>query len=94
MEFAHGRKLNAPRFSPRNIDLDILTYGELTGEVDGVLLPRGELLYNAFVLRPLAEIAPDRLHPALKVSYRELWSDFDHASQQLVPIDFPGTPTR
>ena len=60
----HGRPANATRFSARQLDIDILTYDEVVGTVEGVQLPRGEILENAFVLCPLAELAPDTLHPA------------------------------
>ena len=65
IEVEHGRPVNASRFSARQLDIDILTYDELVGVVDGVVLPRGEILENAFVLQPLAELAPTRRHPAV-----------------------------
>lgn len=88
IEYAHGRPRNAARFSSRALDIDILTHGGATGLVDGVTLPRGEILENAFVLRPLAELAPQTLHPLLQVSYAELWSAFDDALQPLVEVAF------
>ena len=51
IEYEHGRQPNATRFSARQLDIDILTYGDATGVIDGVELPRGEILENAFVLR-------------------------------------------
>ena len=50
IEIAHGRPLNASRFSARQLDIDILTYDAVVGTVDGVQLPRDEILENAFVL--------------------------------------------
>jgi 2-amino-4-hydroxy-6-hydroxymethyldihydropteridine diphosphokinase len=88
IEYEHGRPKNATRFSARQLDIDILTYDDLVGEVDGVVLPRGEIVQNAFVLQPLAELAPDALHPALGESYQTLWANFDQGSQQLRRIDF------
>lgn len=89
IEYAHGRPQNASRCSPRSLDIDILVYGDLCGVVDGVVLPRGEILENAFVLRPLAELAPEALHPVAGRSYRELWETYDAASQplRLVSLD-------
>ncbi|MCK5885115.1 MAG: 2-amino-4-hydroxy-6-hydroxymethyldihydropteridine diphosphokinase, partial [Alcanivorax sp.] len=54
---------------------------------DGVELPRAEILKNAFVLRPLADIAPDELHPVCCESYRSLWQSYQK-DQKLWPVDF------
>jgi len=88
LEFAHGRPENATRNSPRQLDIDILTYDDRVGVVDGVILPRPEILTNAFVLRPLAELAPQRLHPAEGKSYASLWADYDHQAQRLRAVAF------
>lgn len=89
IEFEHGRPENASRFSARQLDIDILLYGDLSGVVEGVELPRGEILYNAFVLQPLAELAPQRLHPVLQRSYGELWEAFGKTPEQaLRRVDF------
>lgn len=87
LEADHGRRRDAPRFSARTLDLDILTYNDLVGMVDGVELPRGEIVTNAFVLRPLAELAPDGRHPENGQSYRQLWHEY-HSNQKLWPVDF------
>lgn len=83
IEDDHGRLRDAPRFSPRTLDIDILTYGEFVGVESGIELPRAEMLCNAFVLLPLSELVPDQRHPRVKKTYRELWSEYDHASQKL-----------
>lgn len=88
IEDANGRKRSGPKFSPRTLDIDILTYGDFVGEESGVSLPRAEITQNAFVLLPLAEIAPARLHPHWLQSYGDLWQAYDQNLQQLWPIDF------
>ena len=88
IEVEHGRPANATRFSARHLDIDILTYDEVVGTVSGVQLPREEILENAFVLCPLAELSPDTLHPLLQRSYQSLWQDYDAASQPLRKVDF------
>ena len=88
LEDQHGRRRDTPRFSARTLDIDILTYDNVTGSVEGVLLPRQEILENAFVLWPLAELAPKEKHPVMGVSYAELWRSYDQASQSLWPIGF------
>jgi 2-amino-4-hydroxy-6-hydroxymethyldihydropteridine diphosphokinase len=77
LEYEHGRPANATRNSPRQLDIDILTYDDLVGVIDGVELPRGEILENAFVLRPLADLAPDAKHPVVGESFAALWTGFD-----------------
>jgi 2-amino-4-hydroxy-6-hydroxymethyldihydropteridine diphosphokinase len=88
IEVEHGRPANATRFSSRQLDIDILTYGADTGVIDGVELPRGEILENAFVLCPLAELAPQEIHPVEGRSYSELWRAYDRASQPLKKVAF------
>jgi 2-amino-4-hydroxy-6-hydroxymethyldihydropteridine diphosphokinase len=88
IEDNNGRKRNGPKFSPRTLDIDILTYGDFVGVEHDIELPRAEITINAFVLLPLAEIASDILHPQLQKSYRDLWSDYDQTSQSLWAIDF------
>ncbi len=88
IEVEHGRPPNASRFSARQLDIDILTYGDMTGCIEGVELPRDEILENAFVLRPLADLAPDERHPVVGRTYRELWRDYDQRSQALQRVAF------
>ncbi len=88
IEDDNGRKRSGPKFSPRTLDIDILTYGDFVGVDAGVELPRAEITQNAFVLLPLAEIAAQIKHPQLQVTYQELWASYDQASQSLWAIDF------
>mgnify|MGYP000155922818 CR=1 FL=1 len=88
IEDDNGRCRQGPRFSGRTLDIDILTYGDLVGVFEGVTLPRDEITHNAFVLQPLAEIAPSELHPQLRQSYAQLWADYDKSAQRLWPVDF------
>ncbi|MGC8120095.1 2-amino-4-hydroxy-6-hydroxymethyldihydropteridine diphosphokinase [Marinobacter sp. VGCF2001] len=87
LEAENGRKATAPKFSPRTLDLDILTWGDATGTIDGVELPRAEILKNAFVLRPLADIAPGEMHPVCGETYGRLWQTYQR-DQKLWPVDF------
>jgi 2-amino-4-hydroxy-6-hydroxymethyldihydropteridine diphosphokinase len=75
------------KFAPRTLDLDLLLFDDVvTSSI--VELPRGEILYNAFVLKPLAEIAPQTIHPVEKLSYQALWDGYDQSQQKLWPIEF------
>jgi len=87
LEDTLGRDRNQPRFSDRPIDIDILIYGEESGEGYGLALPRAEILNNAFVLRPLAEMHPTLLHESSGLSYGEHWEQFEKIKQKLWPID-------
>ena len=80
LEFRYGRPENAVKFSPRTLDIDILLYDDLVLE-QPVQLPRAEITSRAFVLLPLAELAPELEHPVLKKSYRVLWQDFSQRLQ-------------
>lgn len=88
IEDDNGRKRHGPKFSPRTLDIDILTYGDFVGTDSGVELPRAEITKNAFVLWPLAEIAAESLHPVLRQTYADLWKGYDKLSQSLWTIDF------
>lgn len=88
VEDENGRLRSGPKFSARTLDIDILTYDDLSGEVDGVKLPRGEILKNAFVLLPMSELAPETLHPVTGKTYLQLWDEYDQDSQKLWPVEF------
>ncbi|MAA71909.1 MAG: 2-amino-4-hydroxy-6-hydroxymethyldihydropteridine diphosphokinase [Bermanella sp.] len=87
IEDQYGRKRTGPRFSGRTLDIDILTYDNLIGDIDGVQLPRDEITKNAFVLLPMNDIAADELHPELQVTYGRLWFFFDKESQNLWQVE-------
>jgi 2-amino-4-hydroxy-6-hydroxymethyldihydropteridine diphosphokinase len=87
IEDKNGRLRTGPKYSPRTLDIDILTYGDFVGVEAGVDLPRAEITENAFVLLPLAELAPHDLHPSLKKSYAELWASYDKNAQALWKIN-------
>lgn len=82
IERNHGRSEYSPKFSPRTLDIDILLYDDLC-QPHNPQLPRTEILQNAFVLWPLAEIAPARLHPQVKKSYQSLWREFQQSQKRL-----------
>ena len=88
IEDQHGRDRSGPRFSSRTLDLDLLLYDDLILHEGKLQLPRDEILERAFVLWPLAEISPDRVHPVAKKSYSELWQAFDKSQEKLRPITF------
>lgn len=88
IEDANERDRSGPKFSSRTLDLDLLLYDDQVFSEQGLTLPRDEILKNAFVLWPLAEIAPELKHPVVKKTYGELWSGFDKAKENLQPVAF------
>ena len=58
------------------MDLDLLLYGECVCDAGVSKLPRGDLLKRAYMLRPMAELAPELRHPVNGKTMRELWNDF------------------
>ena len=74
LEDAHGRDRSGPRFSDRTLDIDVIFYGDCIVEGPGHLrVPRPELKH-AFVLKPLADIAPDFVDPVSGRTLGEMWS--------------------
>ncbi len=69
------------------LDIDVLLYGDLVGDFDGLILPRAEILKNAFVLWPLSLMAPQRVHPEVGRTLGDLWRDAQ-IDQVLAPVGF------
>ena len=88
IEDENGRDRSGPRFSSRTLDLDLLLYDDLIINQDKLQIPRDEILVRAFVLWPMAEVAPDLLHPEVNKTYAELWAEFDKKKEKLEPIEF------
>ena len=76
LEDRQGRRRDVPRYSDRTLDIDIVFYDALVIDGPGHLqIPRNEL-QHAFVLRPIADIAPAFRHPVSGLSMAELWAAF------------------
>jgi len=83
LEDRHGRRRDVPRYADRTLDLDIVFYDDLIVDGPGHLqIPRNELQF-AFVLRPIADIAPDFRHPLSGKCMRELWQAFSADSEPM-----------
>ena len=93
IEADNGRVHGCAKFSARTLDIDILTFDQVVGNISGVELPRQEITENAFVLLPLSEIAASELHPVLKEAYSNLWSAYSK-KQLLWPVDFVWKQTK
>jgi 2-amino-4-hydroxy-6-hydroxymethyldihydropteridine diphosphokinase len=82
-----GRPRNAPRWAPRAMDLDVLLFDDLVCSEPAITLPRPDLLKRPYMLGPLAEIAPDALHPTAGLTIGELWQRFDRDSHKMTRVD-------
>lgn len=90
LEDRHGRIRGGKRYASRTLDVDIVFYDDLVLSGDGHLqIPRGELRH-AFVLKPMADIAPALRHPVLGRTLAELWAAFPVDSEPLA-VDEPCT---
>jgi len=81
-----GRRRDEDKFSSRPLDIDLLLYDDLVISEGPVRIPRSDVLGFSFVLRPLAELAPDLVHPVTKRTMAEHWQSFDSASHPLTPV--------
>ncbi len=81
-----GRPREAPRWAPRSMDLDVLLFGDLVCQEPNLKLPRPDLLKRAFMLGPLAVLAPDLVHPTERQTIGALWRSFDRAAHPLVEV--------
>lgn len=86
IESKHNRVRGGEKFSSRTLDVDLLLYDDLVLKLEGLDVPRDEITKYAFVLRPLAEIAPDLEHPELKKSMTDLWQAFKPKGE-MWPVD-------
>ncbi|HEY6644030.1 2-amino-4-hydroxy-6-hydroxymethyldihydropteridine diphosphokinase [Povalibacter sp.] len=81
-----GRAADALKWAPRSMDLDILLYDDVISTEPGFLLPRPDLVKRAYMLKPMADIAPDVVHPTLHKSMRELWGAFDQQGHEMTQV--------
>jgi len=88
IELDHGRTRDSRKYAARTLDLDLILYGDLILTDGRLQIPRDEIEKYAFVLEPLAEIAPDLLHPVSHKSYSQLWNDYDKKGLQQKKIPF------
>lgn len=80
IERAMGRRVGV-EYGPRPIDLDILLLGAMQLQSIELTIPHPRLAQRAFVLKPLAELAPELMHPTLYYTVAQLLQDVDDADQ-------------
>jgi 2-amino-4-hydroxy-6-hydroxymethyldihydropteridine diphosphokinase len=82
-----GRDRDSGKWESRPLDIDLLLYNDLVIDEPPVRVPRKDVLEYSFVLRPLAELSPDLVHPLTGKTMLEHWQEFDVASH---PLDVVG----
>ena len=78
-----GRDRTSGKWASRPLDIDLLLYDDLVLDEPPVRVPRGDVLEYSFVLRPMAELAPNLRHPVTGRTMLEHWQGFDAASHPL-----------
>ena len=87
IEDQNGRTRDEIKFSARTLDIDLLLYGQLVINEKKLTLPRPEIYQNAFVLKPLSDIAGNLVDLKTGQTYTQLWNTFDQSSQKLWQIE-------
>jgi 2-amino-4-hydroxy-6-hydroxymethyldihydropteridine diphosphokinase len=90
LEDRYKRDRSAPKFSDRTLDIDILMYDDLVLDSGELRLPRPEILKFAHVLKPLADLAPDLVHPRKGRTMAELWTaaGLDHVALEEIELEW------
>jgi 2-amino-4-hydroxy-6-hydroxymethyldihydropteridine diphosphokinase len=77
IEIDVGRRRDEKSFQSRNLDIDVLLFGEASLRDQGRNIPRSEIEHAAYVLKPLAQVLPKIRHPVSGRCFEDLWADFD-----------------
>jgi len=90
LEDRYGRKRNVPKFSDRSLDVDVLLYDDMVIYSPVLEIPRAEIMKFAHVLKPLADLGPELVHPIERRNMAEIWesSGLDDDYLRLLP-SFP-----
>lgn len=82
-----GRPRYAPKWASRTMDLDVLLYDDLVEKTAEYTIPRPDLLKRPYMLAPMAEIAPDVIHPTAGKTIAVLWKEFDRDGHTMTPVE-------
>jgi len=88
LEKLAGRRRAVPN-SSRELDLDLILFGDEIIRRDDLTVPRADILRYAFVLRPLAELAPRAVHPETGRTFAWHWEHFEGECIALEPVALP-----
>jgi 2-amino-4-hydroxy-6-hydroxymethyldihydropteridine diphosphokinase len=87
IEILCGRPRNSPKWASRAMDLDVLLFGGQVEQTADYTVPRPDLLKRPYMLGPMAELAPEVVHPTANKTIGELWREFDSAAHAMTPVD-------
>lgn len=79
LEDMHGRDRTKPRYSNRQLDIDLLLCDDLIIDDGDVQIPRHEITQRKYVLKPLQDLAPDLVHPVAQKRLADLWQALENA---------------
>ncbi len=85
IELDLGRNPDALRWAPRPLDLDLVLMGDCQLQTPTLTLPDPEILTRPFVAIPLAQLAPEWLHPTEKISLSAIAARFLQLPHDLIP---------
>jgi len=86
IEARRGRTRVDKRFDSRALDLDLLLYADAVLYDDGLDVPRREILEHAYILKPLADLLPERRHPVTGKSFAQIWVESEQKTAALSPV--------
>ncbi|MBN1843570.1 MAG: 2-amino-4-hydroxy-6-hydroxymethyldihydropteridine diphosphokinase [Deltaproteobacteria bacterium] len=84
IEQAMGRRPGGPRFGPRVLDLDILFFDDQIVQTTQLQIPHPRLHKRRFVLKPLCDISPELVHPALGQTMQSLLSNLENGGKKVI----------
>jgi 2-amino-4-hydroxy-6-hydroxymethyldihydropteridine diphosphokinase len=82
-----GRSRSDAKWAARAMDLDLLLFGDLVLKTERCELPRPDLLRRAYMLAPLAELAPQQRHPLTARTLSEHWRELAAQPHELALLD-------
>ena len=82
-------RITKERWGSREIDIDILSYGNRIIEKDDLIIPHQEIENRSFVLMPMLELSPEWLHPETGITIKVLWENWlqKHEWQETLPVN-------